>query len=131
MSSYVFDSSNARQNLLHMLFVQQLAHQMAGPRMRPMPPLRPPQTSNPFNLPTPTGGLTASATHGAGYTAGGTQGKISMVGPGTMNATPIIAGGANNWFGPPPGGAAGGPGGPRFSPPAQTPPAGLPPLPGH
>jgi hypothetical protein len=127
MSSYVFDSSNLRLNLLHTLFAQQIANQMAGSgggHMRPMPPLRMPQTSNPFGQLMPTGGLTASATHGAGYTAGGQDGRLAMVGA----ATPT-QGGAINWFGPPPGGATGGPGGPRFSPPAMSPPPGILPLP--
>jgi hypothetical protein len=127
MSSYVFDSSNARLNLLHTLFAQQIANQMAnsgGGLRRPMPPLRQPQTSNPFGFLRPTGGIAASATHGAGYTASGSSGQVSLVGPGTMAATPII--GTPIVAGGP---VAGGPGGPRYSPPAQTPPPGMQPLP--
>ena len=128
--AYVTDTSAARLNLLHTLFVQQLANQLAAQpgagHIRPMPPLREPQTSNPFGRLMPTGGLTASATHGAGYTAGGTSGRLAMVGA----ATPT-QGGAINWFGPNPGGATGGIPSGIIGGPAVRPPAGLPPLPGH
>jgi hypothetical protein len=119
--AFVNDTSAARLNLLHMLYTQLLANQMTHAHMPrgSSPPLREPRSANPFGYLQPTGGIAASATHGAGYSAGGNAGKVTLVGqslaPPPIIGQPIVAGG------PITGGIIGSP--------AVRPPAGLPPLP--
>lgn len=110
----IFDTSLARQQLLHTLYTQLLANHITNsqqPRMSP-PPYRMPLTSNPFGYLNPSG---AVPPHGA--VLGSDGHSLSLVG----QQSP----GARNWFGPPPT-ASGGPGGPHFSPPAARPPGPVP-----
>lgn len=111
----IADTSLARMNLLHNLYTQLLAHQVAqatSPRGGAQPPIyRMPLTSNPFGYLNPTGALPP---HSAVF--GPTHGSLSLVGG--QNA------GARNWFGPPP--SAAGPGLPAGSSPAVRPPGPVP-----
>lgn len=117
----IFDTSLARQNLLHTLYTQLLAQRIASahsPRMSP-PPFRMPTTANPFGYLNPTGAIPP---HGAIF--GADHGALSLVGQQSNNA------GARNWLGPPPQASGSGmPTGPHSIGPAVQPPAGVPPLP--
>ena len=134
--------SDARQLLLNQLFQQYLNNHyqasvfngLQGQNQHFSPPAqRPPSTLNPFGLPHVGAAPGALSPHlGPGWT----MGQVLTAGGGGHSPLQLAgqtgpgAPGARNWFGPP-GGGAGGPGGPHFIPPAQRPPSGLGPLPGH
>lgn len=93
--------ADSRLALLNHLFQQYvMAHALQTfmpPQHGPMPPVRQPRTANPFGLPVPP--LGASATHGAGYQIGSGVGvrltggpSLTLVGQSGMPVSPAVAG---------------------------------------